>query len=134
MKKLIKWFIYTVLIGLTPFFIRLFIYYISADASKSFLFNETDFIILALVLNITNINELEDKYEILDWWKTLSIGFSALFLVLMAGILSVIIYSELNENPGLDRERIKMLSGSLALVSLIFGGAIMYKLKTGTHD
>ena len=129
MKKLQKWFIYTVLIGLIPFFIRLIIYSVSKQADGLFMLNEFDFITIALVLNITNINELEDKYPKNDVWKTWSIGISALLIAIMAGVMAILIYSDLISNSDLDIVRIKYLTLLLAIVSLIFGGAVMYNLK-----
>ena len=58
-----KWFIYSLIVGLIPFLARLCIFITLKNKSFNFIFVPIDFIILGLVLNITNINELESKKE-----------------------------------------------------------------------
>lgn len=90
-----KWLIYTVLIGLLPFIIRVVLFIVVKDRSLDFLMNESDFIIFGLVLNLTNLNELENQSK--GEWKSLMIGISAIQIAIYAGILALSYITELNE-------------------------------------
>lgn len=86
--KKTKWFIYTVLVGLIPFFSRFIVYILSNEKDISFLFNPTDFIVFGLVLHITNINELENL--VIDKaWKTKQNGFSIIFIAFYSILLTI---------------------------------------------
>ena len=91
-----KWIIYTVLIGLLPFIIRLLLYVVAKERSIDFLMNESDFIILGLVLNLTNLNELENQDN--GKWKSIMIGSSAVQIAIYSGILALSYISELYSN------------------------------------
>ena len=60
-----------------------------------FLMNESDFIILGLVLNLTNLNELENQSK--GQWKSIMIGSSAIQIAIYAGILALSYITELND-------------------------------------
>ncbi|WP_298153900.1 hypothetical protein [Flavobacterium sp.] len=128
--KRTKWLIYTVLIGLIPFFIRSFIALIDKTATSEFWLNETDFIVLGLVLNLTNINELEDRTFEDMLWKTKKIGFSILSIIFFSAIFAIVTYSDFKKSPDLDRIVLKECSIILAIVSFIFSFSIYNRLNT----
>lgn len=127
MKKT-KWLIYTVLIGLIPFIIRTFIFLFDTTATSEFWLNSSDFIVLGLVLNLTNINELEDKDLDDKIWKTKNIGISVVFIAVYASILAILTYSDFKLNQDLDKEIVKYCSIGLALLSFIFSYSIYNRL------
>jgi uncharacterized membrane protein len=129
MKKT-KWLIYTVLIGLIPFLIRTFIALFDKTGTIDYWLNESDFIILGLVLNLTNINELEDKDFEDKVWKTRNIGFSVVSIALFSAILAIVTYSDFKTNPDLDKFTVKACSIALALVSFLFSYSIYNRLNT----
>ena len=129
MKKT-KWLIYTVIIGLIPFLIRSFIALFDKTATFSYWLNEADFIVLGLVLNLTNINELEDRDFEDKIWKTKNIGFSAIFIVLFSAIFAIVTYADLKGNPDINKSMVKGCSICLALVSFIFSYSIYNRLTT----
>ena len=129
MKKT-KWLIYTVLIGLIPFLIRTFIALFDKTGTIEYWLNETDFIILGLVLNLTNINELEDKDFEDKVWKTKNIGFSVVSIALFSAILAIVTYSDFKTNPDLNKVTVKTCSIVLTLVSFIFSYSIFNRLNT----
>lgn len=129
MKKT-KWIIYTVIIGLIPFLIRTFIWLIDKTATIEYWLNETDFIVLGLVLHLTNINELEDRDFEDKIWKTKNIGISVVFIVVFAAILAIVTYADFKVNPDIDRKTIKCSSIVLALVSFILSYSIYNRLTT----
>lgn len=129
MKKT-KWLIYTVLIGLIPFLIRTFIYLIDKTATIDFWLNSADFIVLGLVLNLTNINELEDKDLDDKLWKTRNIGLSVVFIAVYAAILAILTYADFKINQDIDKIMVKYCSIGLAIVSFIFSYSIYNRLTT----
>lgn len=128
--KRTKWLIYTVLIGLIPFFIRSFIALIDKTATLDYWINESDFIVLGLVLNLTNINELEDRTFDNLLWKTKKIGFSILSIAFFSAILAIVTYSDFKKSPDLDRVILKCCSILLAVISFIFSFSIYNRLNT----
>lgn len=129
MKKT-KWLIYTVLIGLIPFLIRTFIFLIDKKATYDFWLNAADFIVLGLVLNLTNINELEDKELENKQWKTKTIGLSVVFIALYAAILAILTYTEFKLIGDIDKGMVKYCSIGLAFASFLFSYAIFNRLNT----
>lgn len=127
MKKT-KWLIYTVLIGLIPFIIRTFIFLFDKTATYDFWLNSADFIVLGLVLNLTNINELEDKDLDDKIWKTKNIGLSVVFIAVYAAILAILTYSDFKINQDLDKTVVKYCSIGLALLSFVFSYSIYNRL------
>lgn len=128
MKKT-KWLIYTVLIGMIPFLVRSFIALFDKTGTIDYWINETDFIVLGLVLNLTNINELEDKDFKDKIWKTRNIGYSVVSIALFSAIFAIVTYSDFKTNPDLDKFTVKACSIALALVSFIFSYSIYNRLN-----
>lgn len=124
-----KWLIYTVIIGLIPFLVRTFIVLFDKTATIDYWLNETDFIGLGLVLNLTNINELEDKVFDSKVWKTKNIGISVVFIALFSSILAIITYADFKHNIDVNKEMVKACSIGLALVSFIFSYSIYNRLN-----
>lgn len=129
MKKT-KWLIYTVIIGLIPFLIRTFIWLIDKTATIDYWLNESDFIVLGLVLHLTNINELEDRDFEDKIWKTKNIGISVVFIAVFAAILAIVTYADFKSNPDLDKTMVKWSSIILAFVSFILSYSIYNRLTT----
>lgn len=134
MKKT-KWLIYTVIIGLIPFLIRSFICLFDKTSSLNYWINETDFIIFGLVLNLSNINELEDKEIKNQIWKTKKIGYSVIQIIVFSAIFSIITYSDFKSNPDLNLTTVKTCSIILALVSFLFSYSIFNRFnKLGSYE
>lgn len=129
MKKT-KWLIYTVIIGLIPFLIRTLIWLFDKTATIDYWLNESDFIILGLVLHLTNINELEDRDFDDKIWKTKNIGISVIFITVFSAILAIVTYADFKVNPDLNKTMIKSCSIFLAIVSFIFSYSIYNRLTT----
>ncbi|MBG48291.1 MAG: hypothetical protein CML05_08395 [Pseudozobellia sp.] len=124
-----KWLIYTVIVGLLPFLLRSIIFFFDKTATSDYWFNEVDFIIFGLVLNITNVNELEDKIIDNKIWKTKAIGISVLLLLLYTALLTMLLLYELNGTNNLDTLKIKYSSIILGSVSLLFSYSIYHRLN-----
>ena len=127
-----KWLIYTVLIGLLPFIIRILLYLVIKDRSLDFLMNESDFIILGLVLNLTNLNELENQSK--GQWKSVMIGSSAVQIAIYAGILALYYVTELN-NQLIEESTLFWCALVLSLGSFLLSFSIYDRLtKIHTSD
>lgn len=112
-----------------PFLVRSFIALFDKTGTIDYWINETDFIVLGLVLNLTNINELEDKDFKDKIWKTRNIGYSVVSIALFSAIFAIVTYSDFKTNPDLDKFTVKACSIALALVSFIFSYSIYNRLN-----
>ena len=134
MKKT-KWLIYTVIIGLIPFFIRSFICLFDKTGTLNYWLNATDFIVFGLILNLSNINELEDKKFEDQLWKTKNIGYSVIQIIIFSAILAIVSYSDFKPNDDLNEFTVKTCSIILAAVSFVFSYSIFNRLNTiGNHE
>ncbi|PKL86231.1 MAG: hypothetical protein CVV22_03470 [Ignavibacteriae bacterium HGW-Ignavibacteriae-1] len=127
MKKT-KWLIYTVVIGLIPFIIRTFITLFDKTATFSYWLNEADFIVFGLVLNLTNINELEDRDFEDKRWKSKNIGTSVFFIIIFAAIFAIVTYTDFKASPDINTTMVKSCSIVLAIVSFIISYSIYDRL------
>ena len=125
-----KWLIYTVIIGLIPFLIRTLITLFDKQGSINYWINESDIINFGLVLNLSVINELEDKDFEDKIWKTRNIGFSIVSLILLSSILAIVTYSDFKHNTDINRNSVKWCSFILAVVNFIFTYSIYNRLNT----
>ena len=129
MKKT-KWLIYTVIIGLIPFFIRSFICLFDKTGTINYWLNATDFIVFGLILNLSNINELEDKKFEDQLWKTKNIGYSVIQIIIFSAIFAIVSYSDFKSNKDLNESTVKACSIILATTSFIFSYSIFNRLNT----
>jgi len=122
-----KWLIYTVAIGLLPFTIRLLMFVIGKNTTLEFLMNESDFIVFGLVLNLTNLNELEHKKKSI--WKTKMIGIAALQIAFYSGILAMSYITEFPNQEIINTRVLFYCSFGLSILSLIFSYSIYDRLN-----
>lgn len=128
MKKR-KWFIYTVIIGLLPLFIRSFLFIVMNGLEVSYILNEVDLVTFGLVLHISNINELEDKEGIDKVWKTTSIGISVVMLVLFSALLAIGYISDIATSININRATLKGCALFLGVASFISSFSIYNRLN-----
>ena len=114
--------------GLIPFIARLCIFIVLAKKDLYILFDPIDFVILGLVVNITNINELEGKIEIEKEWKTKCIGISIIFIIIYAIFFALSVICSIDKSI-LDKTSILLASIALAISSIIFGYSIFDRLN-----
>ena|ERR1700712_923702 len=129
-----KWLIYTVIIGLIPFLVRAFLYIVIKKTEPNYIFNASDMVVFGLVLNLSNINELEDNEKIDRLWKTTCIGASTISIILFATFLVVTYFSELDNAKILDINNLKIFIGISCIFSFIFSYAIFNRLNKENHD
>lgn len=128
-----KWLIYTVLIGLIPFFIRLIFFLLISKTSYSYILNEVDMITFGLVLNLSNINELENRDNVDKKWKTIKIGFSLFMIVIFATLLGISYLADIDSTKIINTSSLKYCSLFLSFNSLIFSYSIYNRLNSDTQ-
>ena len=109
---LVKWFVYTVLLAMTPILMRLLIAALVTSETQFRWLSESDVATFGLILMITNISALETATNVEANWKTKSIGFSLLFIVIFAVLFAITCFQELREGVF---ERNYVLGANLAL-------------------
>lgn len=129
MKKT-NWFIYTVIAGLIPLFVRFLIYIISTDKPFVFVLNIVDITLYGLILLITNINELEGGEDSFSktsrrWY----IGLSVMQIVLFAALLGITYSSEGTVNS-FDHNKMRILSIIMTSASFIMSFSIYIRFKS----
>ena len=123
-NKKTKWLIYTVLVGLIPFLSRLTIFIVSNNRDLDFLINAADFVAFGLVLQISNINELEHLDSEEKDWKTIQIGTSIVFIAIYSLLFSLTLISTGNPNSGFDEWSIKWCTIALSTVSFLLSYSV----------
>lgn len=129
MKKR-KWFLYTVIIGLLPLFIRLFLFILMNKLKCSYILNEVDLITFGLVLHISNINELEDKENVDRKWKTTNIGISVFMVILFSILLAIGYICDISKNIEFRKDALKYCALFLGVASFILSYSIYNRLST----
>jgi len=124
-----KWLVYTVIIGLIPFIVRFFVFLFYKERTFDFLFSEIDFIVFGLILNLSNINELEDKINLDKIWKTKNIGYSVLQIIVFSSILGLAYFSEIIKENLLDKNIIKICVFILCIVSFLVSYSIFNRIN-----
>ncbi|MCG3693440.1 hypothetical protein [Aliarcobacter butzleri] len=125
-NKKIKWFIYTVLVGMIPIISRLLIASILNKESVTF-FVATDFIALGLVLHISIINEVEHLKNEIDW-KTIQNGISIVYIAAYSVLFCLGILND--EIPNMiDKSILLKSSVILVVTSFILSLSVFHRVN-----
>ena len=127
MDRIAKWLIYTVAVGFIPVFLRLLLWLISQDRTSLDLFNALDFIVLGLVLQISNINEIEHLYDSDKTWKTLHNGISIILIVFYSALFVFYLLGE-SIPEAIDDITVKYLAMATALPSIVLSFMVYYRV------
>ena len=133
------WFFITIFIGLIPFLLRvlIFLFFNSDNNTLYFLINETDFILLGLIVNITNLKELKginlsskyfgDTITKEKIWISISFLITFFCIIIYSGILFL---SYLNSSGiNLNLFLLKIISIILSIISILFGFFIIDRVS-----
>ena len=122
----LKWFIYTVLIGLIPVAARFIVVVVSPRANNEMLWNETDIASFGLTLNISNISVLDHENHQRQW-KTIVNGLSIILLIFIALVFALSFMKEID--PALiSVQRLKQTSFVMAITSFILSYVVYDRL------
>ena len=124
-----KWVIYTLLAGFIPIIIRIITFLYVNKTGLGLLFDEIDFIILGLILNLSNIHELENKNDVNQNWKTKMIGVSQFKIILLSAILALGYISEAMKNENFNDLILKSCAIGISFVSLLVSYSIFDRLN-----
>lgn len=119
--RYIKWMFYTVVVGLIPIIVRLFVCLITNNNSMNLLV-PSDIIVFGLVLHISTLNEIE-HFENEDNWKTKQIGVSIIFMILYSILMASALFSEIQPTL-IDMTVLLYCSVSMAMVSLLLTSSV----------
>jgi hypothetical protein len=122
----LKWFIYTVLIGLIPVGARFIVVLVSPRANNEMLWNETDIASFGLALNISNISVLEHE-SFHRQWKTVVNGLSVILLIFIALVFALSFMKEIDPSL-ISVLRLKQTSFILAVTSFVLSFVVYDRL------
>jgi len=122
----LKWFIYTVLIGLIPVGARFIVVLVSPRANNEMLWNETDIASFGLALNISNISVLEHE-SFHRQWKTVVNGLSVILLIFIALVFGLSFMKEIDPSL-ISVLRLKQTSFILAVTSFVLSYVVYDRL------
>lgn len=124
----LRWFIYTVLVGLIPMLSRLCIYLFVKGVPPDFLLNPTDYLLFGLVLNVTNLNDLNQKKRILDSWFLAANGISILLIIAFAILLCLSMLAEIQKDL-FNIVSMQKASMGFSIASFLWSFSIYFKLS-----
>lgn len=124
-----KWLLYTVLIGLVPFLVRFLIFLVIKDIGAKYILNEIDMIAFGLVLNVSNITELEGNTNMDSRSKTINIGVSVFLVIFFTAFLGISYVSDLPNVNIFNKDSIKWLSLILSAGAFFFSYSIFKRLN-----
>lgn len=129
MKK-IKWLIYTVAIGLIPFVLRLFVWWLSENSKDvGYIINEVDVVTFGLVLHLSIIMELQNEEKVDAKWKTTCNGISILMLIFFSVFLGISYLEDVTNSKIIGVNKLKFLCTILSIASFIFCYSIYNRLS-----
>lgn len=135
--QIIRWIIYTVLVGFLPILVRLLVYLISNHQTDTVCFTPVDIVFLGLTLNISNINEVnnlrsfnkeKEDIDVVSNYRDLFVGFSTFFIILLAISLGALYIEEMTAYNIINNTTALIGATFLGLVSLVFSFIVMYNI------
>lgn len=127
-NRIVKWLVYTVIMGLMPAMARLLISTVSLNSNVS-LFNALDFIIFGLILHTANVNEVEHFSDDQSAWRTIQNGVSIIFIVAYSLLFTCYLIGQ--SNPGtFNLLAINFISLGLAIVSFLISFSVYNRVSS----
>lgn len=117
-NRIVKWLIYTIAVGFIPVLLRLLVWLISQDKSALAMFNALDFIVLGLVLQISNIHEIEHFHDAERTWKTAHNGISIILIIFYSALFVLYLLGE-SIPDFIDGTVLKNLAMATALPAIV---------------
>lgn len=124
--KRTKWWLYTVLIGLLPFFVRSVLSSVVSKAPPWYFLNEVDIVTFGLVLIISTISEI-DEQPLIDKHLAMSVKVILVIVLILLSILLGISYlTELSDLNSFDKSNLRIFSLLLAFTAFMLSTAVFY--------
>ena len=140
--QIIRWIIYTVLVGALPMIVRLLVYLISNHYSDTVCVTSVDIVFFGLTLNISNINEVNNlKYrkqdkniiDVISNQRDLFVGISTFFIILLAISLGALYIGEMSPYNIINNTTARIGAVALGGMSLVFSCIVMYNVLKLIH-
>lgn len=141
--RIIRWLIYTVIVGALPILVRILVYLISNHLPNAVCFNPVDIVFFGLTLNISNINEVSSlknqkvkkvEVDVISNYKDTFSGLSTLLIILLAIPLGALYLGELTDQTIINQTTAFIGAIALGVLSLVFSSIVMYNvLKLQKH-
>lgn len=125
-NKKIKWLFYTVLVGLVPALSRFFVW-LFTNSNSIIPFSAADFIVLGIVLHVSNMNEIEHIDGNNDW-KTKQNGISFLFIAIYSVIFALVVMSEAQKDL-INVSAINWCSVILSITSFVISFSVFDRIS-----
>lgn len=141
--RIIRWLIYTVIVGALPILVRILVYLISNHLPNAVCFNPVDIVFFGLTLNISNINEVSSlknqkvnkgEVDVISNYKDTFSGLSTLLIILLAIPLGALYLGVLTDQTIINQTTAFIGAIALGVLSLVFSSIVMYNvLKLQKH-
>lgn len=135
--RIIRWLIYTVIVGALPILVRLVVYLISNHLPNAVCINPVDIVFFGLTINISNINEVNSlkaqrikkgEVDIISNYKDTFVGLSTLFIILLAIPLGALYMSELTDHTIINQSTAFIGAIALGVLSFVFSSIVIYNV------
>ena len=135
--RIIRWLIYTVIVGALPILVRLVVYLISNHVPNAVCINPIDIVFFGLTLNISNINEVNSlktqrikkgEIDVISNYKDTFAGLSTLFIILLAIPLGALYMSELTDQTIINQSTAFIGAIALGVLSFVFSSIVIYNV------
>lgn len=141
--RIIRWLIFTVLVGALPILVRLLVYLISNHLPDAVCLSPVDIVFFGLTLNISNINEVSSlkaqkvkkgEVDVISNYKDTFSGLSTFLIILLAIPLGALYMGELTDQTLINQTTAFIGAITLGVLSLVFSSIVMYNvLKLQNH-
>lgn len=133
LKNKINWYFPNVIVGLLPFALRILVVLICPDAKFDYASITQDIILFGLVLNITNMNELTYKRNIIISDAIPLIHVTIMFIITFAGLL-LLSYASTYYDELVNDYTIFFISLLLSMVTFYSSCRMIDKYKLYDYD
>ena len=141
--RIIRWLIYTVIVGALPILVRVLMYIISNHVPNAVCFSPVDIVFFGLTLNISNINEVnglkpkrtkKGEKDVVSNYKDAFSAISTLLIIFLAIPLGSLYMGELTDQTIINQATAFVGAIVLSILSLVFSSIVMYNvLKLQKH-
>lgn len=141
--RIIRWLIYTVIVGALPILVRILMYIISNHVPNAVCFSPVDIVFFGLTLNISNINEVnglnpkrtkKGENDVVSNYKDAFSAISTLLIIFLSIPLGSLYMGELTDQTIINQTTAFVGSIVLSILSLVFSSIVMYNvLKLQKH-
>lgn len=132
--KRTKWWLYTVLIGMIPFAIRLGLSFLYEGAPTMYFLNEVDISTFGLVLIISSLSEIDDQPAIDKNTSVIVKVLLVLVLIFLSSLLGFSYLIEISNSNKFNKNNFRLFSCALVIAAFLLSLSIFYNKKFDNGD